>query len=175
MKLPSDIFTNELKYLFEILLKTGDELRLVGGCIRNYFLGKKINDYDLATQHEPDQLIDILKKNSVSYLDLNRKFGTITAIINGKKFEITSLRRDIASDGRHAVVKFTRDYLEDAKRRDFTFNALYSDANGVIYDYFDGISDLKKGLIRFIGDPEQRILEDHLRILRLCAVFHSMM
>lgn len=166
MLVQHNIFTEELKYLFRLLIDNGDEVRLVGGCVRNYILGLPINDYDIATKYTPEKVIDILDKNNIKYYKSGINFGTVTAVINSKNFEITTLRRDIKTDGRHALVKFTDNYEEDAERRDFTFNALYCNVDCRIYDYFDGISDLKKGIIRFIGDPEKRILEDYLRILR---------
>lgn len=166
MRVQPEIFTNEIKILFKLLLRNGDEIRLVGGCVRNYILGKKISDYDLATKYKPQELMEILDRSGIKYYKSGIEFGTITAVINNQKFEITSLRKDIKTDGRHAIVEFTDNYKVDAERRDFTINALYCDANGNIYDYFDGISDLKKGIIRFIGDPEKRIVEDNLRILR---------
>ena len=160
------IFTNELKYLFNILIKNGDEARLVGGCVRNFLLNKTINDYDIATQYLPEEVENILKKNNIKYFTIGKQFGTITAIINNQHFEITTLRKDIKTDGRHAIVEFTKDYIEDAKRRDFTFNALYMDYEGKIYDYFNGTADLKNGIINFIGNSQDRITEDNLRILR---------
>ena len=165
-KYNKSIFTSELKYLFNILIKNGDEARLVGGCVRNFLLGKTINDYDIATKYLPEELENILKKNNIKYFTTGKQIGTITAIINNQYFEITTLRKDIKTDGRHAIVKFTNNYLEDAKRRDFTFNALYMDYSGKIYDYFNGISDLKNGIINFIGNSQDRIIEDNLRILR---------
>ena len=166
MRVQPDIFTNEIKFLFGILLNGHDEVRLVGGCVRNYILGRKINDYDLATKYRPEELINIFEKNNVKYYKSGIDFGTITAIINGKSFEITTLRKDIKPDGRHTLVEFTDNYEIDAARRDFTINALYCDINYNIYDYFNGISDIKKGILRFIGNPEKRIIEDNLRILR---------
>ena len=166
MRVQPDIFTNEIKFLFGILLNGHDEVRLVGGCVRNYILGRKINDYDLATKYKPEELINIFEKNNVKYYKSGIDFGTITAIINGKSFEITTLRKDIKPDGRHTLVEFTDNYEIDAARRDFTINALYCDINCNIYDYFNGISDIKKGILRFIGNPEKRIIEDNLRILR---------
>ena len=162
----SDIFDKNLKYLFNILLKNGDEARLVGGCVRNYILGVKIDDYDIATIYTPDEVENLLRKNSIDYFSIGKEFGTITALVRGKKYEITTLRKDIKTDGRHAVVEFTKDYKEDAARRDFTFNALYIDFNGKLYDYFGGVNDLFENNIKFIGNPENRILEDNLRILR---------
>ena len=161
-----NIFTNELKYLFNILIKFGDEARLVGGCVRNFLLKKPINDYDIATKYLPEELENILKQNNIKYFTTGKQFGTITAIVNNQHFEITTLRKDVKTDGRHAIVKFTKDYIEDAKRRDFTFNALYMDYNGKIYDYFNGTADLKNGIINFIGNSQDRIIEDNLRILR---------
>ena len=166
MRVQPDIFTNEIKFLFGILLNGRDEVRLVGGCVRNYILGRKINDYDLATKYKPEELINIFEKNGIKYYKSGIDFGTITAIINGKSFEITTLRKDIKPDGRHTLVEFTDNYEIDAARRDFTINALYCDINCNIYDYFNGISDIKKGILRFIGNPEKRIIEDNLRILR---------
>ena len=166
MRVQPDIFTNEIKFLFGILLNDHDEVRLVGGCVRNYILGRKINDYDLATKYKPEELINIFEKNGIKYYKSGIDFGTITAIINGKSFEITTLRKDIKPDGRHTLVEFTDNYEIDAARRDFTINALYCDINCNIYDYFNGISDTKKGILRFIGNPEKRIIEDNLRILR---------
>ena len=162
----SDIFDKNLKYLFNILLKNGDEARLVGGCVRNYIIGAKIDDYDIATIYTPNEIENLLRKNSIDYFSVGKEFGTITALVRGKKYEITTLRKDIKTDGRHAVVEFTKDYKEDAARRDFTFNALYIDFNGKLYDYFSGVNDLFENNIKFIGNPENRILEDNLRILR---------
>ena len=139
MRVQPDIFTNEIKFLFGILLNGHDEVRLVGGCVRNYILGKKINDYDLATKYRPEELINIFEKNNVKYYKSGIDFGTITAIINGKSFEITTLRKDIKPDGRHTLVEFTDNYEIDAARRDFTINALYCDINYNIYDYFNKI------------------------------------
>jgi poly(A) polymerase len=172
--LDDTLFIPEVKYLFRILLKKGDELRLVGGCLRDFIGGVgKIHDHDFATSYRPKELIEILDEHNIKYTAANARFGTIATVINGRKFEITSLRKDIKTDGRHANVEFTDDYAEDAKRRDFTFNALYCDSRGKIYDYFSGILDLSKRLVKFIGDPEQRILEDHLRILRFFRFYSS--
>lgn len=160
-----NLFNREVKTLFNVL-NVDNELMLVGGCVRNFILGKKINDFDFATTLKPEQIIEILKNNNIQYLTIGIKFGTITAVINNNKYEITTLRNDINTDGRHTDVNFTNSYFDDAKRRDFTFNALYIDGKGNLYDYFNGIEDLKKGIVKFIGEPEQRIQEDYLRILR---------
>ena len=173
------IYIEELNKLFEIFVKNGDELRLVGGCIRNFLLGKEINDYDLCSIYTPDEIVEILNKNSIKYLTIGKNFGTITAIINNKHFEITTLREEYDNDGRYTKTKYIKDYSKDAERRDFTINALYMDKNKNIYDYFSGLTDLKIGFIRFIGNAKARIEEDYLRILRFfrffayCGVFYD--
>ena len=179
IKVDNFIYTEELNKLFEIFVKNGDELRLVGGCIRNFLLDKEINDYDLCSIYAPDEMIEILNKNSIKYLTVGKSFGTITTIINNKHFEITTLREEYENDGRHTKTKYIKNYSTDAKRRDFTINALYMDKNKNIYDYFSGLTDLKIGFIRFIGDAKVRIEEDYLRILRFfrffayCGVFYD--
>ncbi len=156
-------FSPEVKKIFEIF---GANIRLVGGCVRDLLLEKKINDFDFATKFLPDETTKILEKNKIKAVPTGIKFGTITAVVNGQNFEITTLRKDNETDGRHCAPEFVDDYLLDASRRDFTMNALYMDSLGQITDYFDGISDLKKQKLRFIGDAEKRIEEDFLRILR---------
>lgn len=165
------VFPEEVKLLFNIFCETGDELRLVGGCIRNHLLNKKINDYDFATIYKTDEIINILKKNKIKYFETSIKYGTITAVINNINFEITTLRKDINQKGRDTDIAYVESYKEDASRRDFTINALYLDKNGIVYDYFDGLTDLKNNILKFIGDPLERILEDYLRILRLYRFF----
>ena len=160
------LFTKELLLLDSIFNRGEDNLRIVGGAVRNYLLGKEINDYDLSCKFTPDETLKILEKNHIKHIELGIKFGTVIAIINDKQFEITATREDVKTDGRHAIVKYTSDFEVDSGRRDFTFNALYLDFKGNIYDYHNGILDLKKGIVRFIGDPETRIKEDYLRILR---------
>lgn len=167
-------FSKEIKLLFTIFNQNNqDNLRLVGGAVRNSLMNKKINDYDFATRFNPQETIAILNQNNIKYLTLGEKHGTITAIINNKKFEITTLRLDVETDGRHSIVEFTKSYQEDAKRRDLTFNALYLDDKKNLYDYFKGITDLKKKMVRFIGEPEKRIQEDYLRILRFFRFFSN--
>ncbi len=141
--------------------------RFVGGCVRNLILGKAIDDIDIATQLDPEQAMQALKAAGVRFVPTGVEHGTVTAICGGKPFEVTSLRRDVATDGRRAVVAFTRDWAEDAQRRDFRLNALYLDARGGLYDPVgEGIEDARAGRIIFVGEPEQRIREDYLRILR---------
>ncbi len=147
------------------------EIRYVGGCVRKILCKEIVDDIDLATNLNPNQVIEALKKNNIKFYETGLKFGTITAYIEDEKFEITSLRRDISTDGRHAKVEFTDDWLKDAERRDFTINAIYSDLNGNLFDPFNGVEHLKKGKIIFVGDTDKRIKEDYLRILRYFRFF----
>ena len=142
------------------------EVRYVGGCIRKILNNEEVDDIDLATNLKPDETINALKNNQINYYETGIDHGTITANINGKDFEITSLRKDVSTDGRHANVEFSESWYEDASRRDFTINSIYSDLNGNLYDPFNGKEDLEKKIIKFIGNAEKRIKEDYLRILR---------
>ncbi len=148
------------------------EARLVGGCVRDLLLEKEAHDIDLATNLPPMQVMQILQENNIKCVATGLKHGTITAIINSEPIEITTLRRDLKCDGRHAVTEFTDDWQEDAARRDFTFNALYCDISNKIYDYFGGKKDLENRRLRFVGDTEKRICEDYLRMLRAFR-FHA--
>ena len=147
------------------------EIRFVGGCIRKILKNEIIDDIDLAVNANPDEVKNILKKNKINFFETGLDHGTITAVVNSKKFEITSLRKDIITDGRHAKIEYTMNWLEDANRRDFTINSIYSDLDGNLYDPHNGKLDLNKGIVRFIGDPEKRIKEDYLRILRYLRFF----
>ena len=147
------------------------EIRYVGGCIRKLLNNEKVDDIDLATNLEPDKVCESLKKNNINYYKTGIKHGTITAIIDNYKFEITTLREDISTDGRHATVKFSKDWRNDASRRDFTINSIYSDKEGNLFDPFNGKNDLEKGIINFIGNVNDRIQEDYLRILRYLRFF----
>ncbi len=149
------------------------EIRYVGGCIRKIIKEELIDDIDLATNLNPQQVCDALKSNNINFYETGIEHGTITAVIEGYNFEITSLREDTETDGRHAKVKFSKDWKKDASRRDFTINAIYSDIDGNLFDPFDGKEDLKNGIVKFIGDPEQRIKEDYLRILRYLRFYLS--
>jgi poly(A) polymerase len=147
--------------------------RYVGGSIRDDLLGLPVNDIDLATRIPPDEVIRRLEKAKIKAVPTGIDHGTITAVSDGHPFEITTLRRDVSTDGRRATVAFTDDWQEDAARRDFTINALSADPEtGELFDYFGGLADLENRHIRFIGDPLQRIAEDHLRILRFFR-FHA--
>ena len=147
------------------------EIRYVGGCVRKVLNKEEIDDIDLATNLNPEVVKKCFDLNEIKYFETGLKHGTITANIKNKNFEITSLRKDLTSDGRHSVVEFTDDWLIDAQRRDFTINSIYADINGNLFDPFDGKEDLKKGKIKFIGDPNTRIQEDYLRILRYVRFF----
>lgn len=141
--------------------------RIVGGAVRDTLLGIDTVDVDLATTHAPERIVDLLQAARIKAIPTGIKHGTITAVASDEVYEITTLRRDMETDGRHATVAFTDDWREDAARRDFTINALYADpASGELFDYFGGIDDLTARRVRFIGDPLTRIAEDHLRILR---------
>ena len=142
------------------------EICFVGGCIRDVLAGIQGHDIDFAINCEPEETIRVLSNNNIKFDDYGKKYGSILAIINNKKFEITSLREDVNQKGRDTDVKFTNDWYKDALRRDFTMNAMYLFPSGTLYDYFDGQSDIANQQIRFIGDVEQRIQEDYLRILR---------
>lgn len=157
-------FPFEVRKIFEIF--DNDTIRLVGGCVRDLLLKKEVNDFDFATKFLPQKIIKILGKNNIQAVPTGIKFGTVTAVLDGKNFEITSLRKDLATDGRHCKPEFIDDYFFDAKRRDFTINSLYLDSSGFVYDYFSGIEDLKNQKVKFIGNAKQRIEEDFLRILR---------
>ena len=148
-----------------------NEVRYVGGCIRKILNKQEVDDIDLATNIEPSKVLEILKKNNIDFYESGIEHGTVTARIDNFTFEITSLRKDISTDGRHAKVQFSNSWYEDASRRDFTFNSIYADLNGNLYDPFNGKKDLEAGEVKFIGDAEIRIKEDYLRILRYIRFF----
>lgn len=150
----------------QLIKEAGGTSRFVGGCVRDAILGIASSDLDICTDLKPEATLRALDVSGVKVIPTGLRHGTITAVIEGQSFEITTLREDIETDGRHAKVRFTDDWEKDAARRDFTFNALSLNSDGRLYDYFGGIADLKAGLVRFIGDPKQRIEEDYLRILR---------
>ena len=149
------------------------EVRYVGGCVRKILNNENYDDIDLATNLDPHQIKECLIVNNIKFFETGIKHGTITATIEKQNFEITSLRKDIATDGRHAEVLFTKDWNEDSSRRDFTINSIYADIDGNIFDPNDGANDLKNGIVRFIGNPEKRIKEDYLRILRYLRFFST--
>lgn len=153
------------------LQAAGGKARFVGGSVRNALLGQSVTDIDIATTLKPEDAAAALEKADIDVVPTGIEHGTITAVINGRPFEVTSLRRDVSTDGRRATVAFTNDWAEDAGRRDFTMNAIYADASGRLFDPTGGIADLKAGRVRFVGDAEARIREDYLRILRLFRFF----
>lgn len=142
------------------------QARIAGGAVRDTLAGRPVADIDLAIPLPPDQVMAALATAGIRSVPTGLAHGTVTAVANHRGFEITTLRRDVETDGRHAVVAFTDDWKEDAARRDFTLNALSMSPDGAVYDYFGGIGDLRAGIVRFVGDPAQRIAEDYLRILR---------
>ncbi|MDB2404945.1 CCA tRNA nucleotidyltransferase [Alphaproteobacteria bacterium] len=164
IKLPKN---KDLQILFDIAFKNNAEIRIVGGAIRNILLKKTVNDFDLSINISPDKAMNIFKDSGLKVIPTGIDFGTITVKVNNSLFEITSLRKDISTDGRRAVVEYTYNWQDDSIRRDFTINAIYADANGKLYDYHNGLNDLKNKKIVFVGNAEKRIKEDALRILRL--------
>ena len=156
----------EVKNLVNFFLEERVEIRFVGGCIRDELIGCKNYDIDFSINCSPDETVKILNKNNIKYKDYGQKYGSIKAIINGKNFEITSLREDLNQKGRQTEVKFINNWNKDAYRRDFTMNAIYLSPNGNLYDYFNGKEDILNEQVRFIGNIEKRIQEDYLRIFR---------
>ncbi len=160
----------ELKYIFKKLQegypKEKVTARFVGGCVRNYLLGNKIEDIDIATILTVDEIKKRFQDTKVKIIDTGIKHGTVTILSKSHKVEITTLRKDLRTDGRHAEVEYIDNWTLDSERRDFTINAIYLDINGKIFDPQMGTADLKNKNVKFIGDPQKRILEDYLRIIR---------
>jgi poly(A) polymerase len=157
--------TASINSLFDALPQ--GSLRFVGGCVRNALWGEPVGDIDLACKLEPDAVVKALKAANIRYVPTGLAHGTVTAVIEGRPFEITSLRRDVDTDGRRSTVAYTTDWAEDAQRRDLTMNALYADQSGRIFDPTgQGLADLKARKFRFVGDADMRVQEDYLRILR---------
>ncbi|KAF5274113.1 hypothetical protein FQR65_LT04511 [Abscondita terminalis] len=162
------IFTEELTFLVSLFKEYGYELRIAGGAVRDLLMNKTPKDIDFATTATPDQMKEMFGAEKIRMInDKGEKHGTITPRINDKEnFEITTLRIDVVTDGRHAEVQFTTDWLLDANRRDLTINSMFLDFDGCVYDYFHGYEDLQNHRIAFVGDAATRIQEDYLRILR---------
>lgn len=156
----------ESQTLLSALREAGGEGRFVGGCVRDALLGEVSPDLDISTTLKPEQTIEVLEAAGFKVIPTGLDHGTVTALLQGRVFEVTTLRVDKNTDGRHADVEFTGDWQLDASRRDFTFNALYMDACGQLFDFFGGIQDLSAREVRFIGKADERIQEDYLRILR---------
>ena len=147
-------------------------VRFVGGCVRNSLVGQAVDDIDLATRLEPEVSMAALKAAKLKVVPTGIAHGTVTAVSKGAPYEITTLRRDVSTDGRNATVAFTEDWAEDASRRDFRLNALYADPSGTVFDPTgEGVADAREGRIVFVGDPPTRIREDYLRILRFFRFF----
>tara|TARA_R110000803_G_scaffold52641_8_gene108328 strand:+ start:609 stop:2381 length:1773 start_codon:yes stop_codon:yes gene_type:complete len=160
------VITSSIKKLDKVFKSNNYELRIVGGAVRDIALGKTPKDIDLATDATPDEMIAILDKAGIKHKPTGLEHGTLTAILDSEPFEITTLRADTETDGRHAEVEFVTNWEEDAKRRDLTYNAMSMDMEGNVFDYFNGMDDLQDKVSKFVGDAEQRITEDYLRILR---------
>lgn len=163
--------TPEIRQLFEVLGAPAVDVRAVGGAVRNTVMGLPVGEIDIGTPETPDIVTQRLAQAGHRAIPTGLDHGTITALIGDHSFEITSLRRDTACDGRHAAVEFTTDWEEDARRRDFTFNAMSMRGDGTLFDYFGGVKDAEDGRVRFVGDASDRMQEDYLRILRLFRFF----
>ncbi len=158
----ADAAQAKLATLFAIL----PAARLVGGCVRDRLAGQPVADYDLATPDAPDVVITRLTNAGVKAIPTGLAHGTVTAVLAGHPYEVTTLRRDVVTNGRHAEVVWTDDWQVDAARRDFTINAMSESPDGTLHDYFGGLADLRAGRVRFVGDAAERVREDYLRILR---------
>jgi poly(A) polymerase len=167
-----NIHSKNYLHVLEIIKSKNYEARLIGGVVRDAILGMKSKDIDVATTMLPEEVMKVFRSAGHKAIPTGIDFGTVTVIYNKEIFEITTLRKDINCDGRHAKVEYTNDFYLDALRRDFTINALgYCPFEEKIYDYFDGLEDLRNGIVRFIGNPHERIKEDYLRILRFFRFF----
>jgi poly(A) polymerase len=162
----------EVARLFAVLDRDGEEARVVGGAVRNHLLRLRVAEIDVATTAVPDEVVRRVEAAGWKAVPTGIEHGTVTVVINSRSFEVTTLRQDIETFGRRARVMFGRDWRADAERRDFTINALSASAGGTVFDYVGGLDDIAARRVRFIGDPQQRIAEDYLRILRFFR-FHA--
>ena len=169
---PSFLDNAKVRRIFDVFDGAGEETRAVGGALRNALLGVPVSDVDFATTATPQVTMDRAKDAGLRPIPTGFEHGTVTVIVEGQPFEITTLREDVETDGRRAKVRFGRDFQQDALRRDFTINALSCNREGHIFDYTDGLADIKARRVRFIGDAQQRVREDYLRILRFFR-FHA--
>lgn len=158
--------------VLDALAAAGAEARFVGGCVRDSLIGRAVKDIDIATDAVPERVVEALDAAGIKAVPTGIAHGTVTAVAKGKPFEITTLRRDVETFGRHARVQFTADWRADAARRDFTINAMFLARDGTLHDYYGGEEDLRAGRVRFVGDPEARLEEDVLRLLRFFR-FHA--
>lgn len=164
--LPPELRSTEVQQIFAALKAAGGAVRFVGGCVRDAVLGKSLSDIDIATSLLPENVTQALETAGMTVIPTGLQHGTVTVVSNKKHFEVTTLRRDVEHFGRHATVAYTDSFEVDAARRDFTINAMYCDEAGNVFDYFGGYNDLQKGIVRFIGNADDRVTEDFLRILR---------
>ncbi len=162
----NSLITEDVFHILNTLEQNSYAARIVGGAVRNFLLNKEFTDIDIATSATPQQTTDIFKKAGLPVIPLGKRYGTLMVRYHQKSYEISTLREDIKTFGRQAEVQFTNSFEIDSSRRDFTVNALYMDKNGEIFDYHNGLRDIKTKNIRFIGDARTRIKEDYLRILR---------
>ncbi|GHC65545.1 CCA tRNA nucleotidyltransferase [Limoniibacter endophyticus] len=160
-----------LQTLLAILSESGEEARVVGGAVRNALMGEPVHEVDIASTTLPEETVARAGKAGFKAVPTGIEHGTVTVVIDGTPYEVTTLRSDVETDGRHAKVKFSRDWEADARRRDFTINALYLDRKGQVHDHVGGAADIETRTLRFIGDPGERIEEDFLRILRFFRFF----
>ncbi|TGN45943.1 CCA tRNA nucleotidyltransferase, partial [Paracoccus liaowanqingii] len=171
-RLPPQILQDQgLRRVLDALQAQGDGAWLVGGVVRNALLGEPLDDIDIATDATPDRVQALASAAGLRAVPTGIDHGTVTLVADGRGFEVTTFRRDVETDGRHATVAFSTDLAEDAARRDFTMNALYADASGQVIDPVGGLPDLVARHLRFVGDPNARIAEDYLRILRFFRFF----
>jgi len=174
-KLPPDTWLSEPDTLAVVAALTADgaDVRFVGGCVRDSLARRPVGDIDIATPDRPDKVIELLTASAIRAVPTGIDHGTVSAVTDTRTIEITTLRRDVETDGRHAKVVFTDDWVEDAKRRDFTINAMSATPDGDVFDPFEGIGDLAHGRIRFVGLAHERVEEDYLRILRFFRFYGS--
>ncbi|MFP5076736.1 CCA tRNA nucleotidyltransferase [Rhizobium sp. YIM 134829] len=160
-----------LRRIFALLNAEGGEVRVVGGAVRNALMGRDVTEVDLATTLRPEEVVARAEAVGIKTVPTGIAHGTVTLVIEGEPFEVTTLRRDVSTNGRHAEVAFGTDWQVDAQRRDLTINALYADAEGTVIDLVDGMKDLERHVVRFIGEASERVAEDYLRILRFFRFF----
>ena len=158
--------------IFSIAVKAGGEARIVGGAVRDWLAGMSVGDIDMAVNMPIESFADDLEKAGLKVVHTGLSHGTVTVVQDKTSIEVTHTRLDTKTDGRHAIVAHSPDWLEDARRRDFTINAIYMDATGALFDPMDGHADLQQGCLRFVGDADRRVREDALRMLRYCRFLH---
>ncbi len=164
--IPAWMVSLETLTLMDALLEKDLDAMFVGGCVRDSLINKKVYDIDIATILKPEEVMARLGSKNIKTIPTGLQHGTVTAVVDGTAFEITTLRKDSNQDGRHAEIEYTNSWQEDALRRDFTMNAIFCSMEGDLYDFFGGLEDLRLGKVKFVGNAEQRIEEDYLRILR---------